>query len=59
MKYFLASFKSYRKWKGGTWYLHRHWFDLGRGMITWWSRTCLGYKGGNLCTIDEENYEKN
>jgi hypothetical protein len=53
----MSRFKWYRKWLGGTWYYNRHWFDMGRGCIFWWSRKELSMSGGNLCTLWEEKYD--
>jgi len=57
-RFYLPRFLWYRQYIGGTWYYNRLWFDLGRGMITYWSRNCLGYNGGNACTLTEETYGK-
>lgn len=50
-------FKFIRKLLGGVWYYNRHWYDMGRSCVFWWSREFYGYQGGNLCTIKEKNYE--
>jgi hypothetical protein len=49
-------YRWYRKWRGGTWYYNRYWFDAGMVCIVRWERRFLGYVGGPVTTITEEKY---
>lgn len=52
----LNRFEWYRKLRGGTWYLNRYIFDLGRGMILVWERKNLGNQGGPRTTLETKTY---
>lgn len=52
----LAKYRWYRKLTKGTWYYNRLWFDLGRGVIFYWSRNPGSPSGGNFYLIKKEEY---
>lgn len=53
----LLSFKWYRKFKGGTWYLNRYIYDLGRSVAGVWERKQGGDTGGSGYNIGKEEYK--